>query len=49
MGAAVEAALRKNPSVAGIDGLTLSGFVQADMYVRQTSEDQLNTSTGASA
>ncbi len=45
--AAVEAALHKNPSVAGIEGLTLSGFVQADMYVRQSSEDQLNTSTGA--
>ncbi len=45
--AAVDAALLKSPRVLGIEGLTLSGFVQADMYVRQTSEDQLDTSTGA--
>jgi hypothetical protein len=45
--AAVEAALAKSPKVSGIEGLTFSGFIQADMYVRQTSEDQLNTSTGA--
>lgn len=44
---AVEAALQKAPKVAGSEGLTLSGFSQADMYVKQTSEDQLNTSTGA--
>jgi hypothetical protein len=40
-------ALKASPKVMGTDGLTLSGFLQADMYVRQTSEDQLNTSTGA--
>jgi hypothetical protein len=41
------AALKASPKVGGSDGLTLSGFLQADMYVRQASEDQLNTSTGA--
>jgi hypothetical protein len=45
--AAVAAALQQSPKVSGLDGLTLSGFVQADMYVKQASEDQLNTSTGA--
>jgi phosphate-selective porin len=45
--AAVAAALQKAPKVSGLDGLTLSGFIQADLYVKQTSEDQLNTSTGA--
>ena len=45
--AVVEAALQKAPKVSGIEGLTLSGFTQADMYVKQSSEDQLNTSTGA--
>jgi hypothetical protein len=45
--ASAEAALQKSPKVAGSDGLTLAGFIQADMYVKQTSEDQLNTSSGA--
>ena len=45
--AAVESALQRTPKVSGPDGLTLSGFIQADMYVKQSSEDQLNTSTGA--
>lgn len=45
--ATVAAALRDSPKVSGSDGLTLSGFLEADMYVRQSSEDQLNTSTGA--
>ena len=45
--AIVEAALQKQgPKVSGIEGLTLSGFLQADMYAKQSSEDQLNTSTG---
>lgn len=42
--AAVDAALQRSPKVAGIEGLTLSGFTQADLYIKQTSEDQLNTS-----
>jgi hypothetical protein len=46
-GAVVEAALRRAPRVSGLEGLTLSGIVQTDFYVKQTSEDQLNTSTGA--
>lgn len=45
--AAVEVALQRAPKVSGLDGLTLSGLVQTDLYVKQTSEDQLNTSTGA--
>ena len=45
--AAAEAALQKDPRVSGSDGLTLSGFMQNDFYIKQTSEDQLNTSTGA--
>jgi hypothetical protein len=45
--AAVDAALQDNPRVKGSDGLTLSGFIQSDMYVKQNSDDQLNTSTGA--
>jgi hypothetical protein len=44
---AAEAAVAKNPRVSGSDGLTLSGFMQNDYYVKQTSEDQLNTATGA--
>lgn len=44
--AIVDAALLAAPMVSGIRGLTLSGFTQADMYVKQSSEDQLNTSTG---
>jgi hypothetical protein len=43
----VESTLKNSPRVAGSDGLTLSGFFEADMYIKQTSEDQLNTSTGA--
>jgi hypothetical protein len=42
----IEASFQKNPKVSGLDGLKLSGFLQADMYVKQTSEDQLNASTG---
>ena len=45
--AVVEATLKNSPRVAGSEGLTLSGFFEADMYVKQNSEDQLNTSTGA--
>jgi hypothetical protein len=45
--ATVDATLTAHPRVSGSDGLTLSGFLQADMYVKQTSEDQLNTSSGA--
>ena len=45
--AAVAAELQKAPKVSGLDGLTLSGFIQADMYAKQSSEDQLNTSSGA--
>jgi hypothetical protein len=44
---AVAAELEKIPKVSAPDGLTLSGFIHADMYVKETSEDQLNTSTGA--
>lgn len=33
------------PSVAGVQGLSLSGFVQADLAIRQSSEDQVNSST----
>jgi hypothetical protein len=36
-----------NPAVSGSKGLWLSGFLQADLAFRQSSEDQLNTSTGA--
>jgi len=43
----LQAGLAAWPAVAGSEGLTLSGFLQADMYVRQSSEDQLNSSTGA--
>ena len=45
--AVVEATLKNSPRVTGSDGLTLSGFFQADMFVKQNSEDQLNTSTSA--
>ena len=45
--AAVESVLQTSPKVSGSEGLTLSGFVETDMYVKQSSEDQLNTSTGA--
>jgi hypothetical protein len=45
--AVVEATLKESPRVAGSDGLTLSGFFETDMYVKQNSEDQLNTATGA--
>lgn len=45
--AAAEAVLEKSPRVSGSEGLTLSGFMQNDFYVKQTSEDQLNISTGA--
>ena len=45
--AAAAAELANSPRVSGSDGLTLSGFMQNDFYVKQTSEDQLNTSTGA--
>jgi hypothetical protein len=45
--ALIDATLQKSPRVSGSDGLTLSGFLQSDMYVKQTSENQLNTSTGA--
>ncbi len=44
---AAAAELAKSPRVSGSDGLTLSGFMQNDFYVKQISEDQLNTSTGA--
>jgi hypothetical protein len=43
--AEVDAALKAER--AGRQWLTISGFVQADLNVNQTSEDQLNTSTGA--
>jgi hypothetical protein len=45
--AEVESAIKANPRVGGIEGLSLSGFVQADFTVKQTSEDQLNPSSGA--
>ncbi|MGD0837094.1 MAG: hypothetical protein ABSB49_10685 [Polyangia bacterium] len=44
--AVVEAAAQRAPKVAGIEGLTLSGFTQADLYLQQSSEDQLDPSTG---
>ena len=44
--AEVEAVLKANPRVAGVEGLSISGFVQADLNVKQTSQDQLNASTG---
>jgi len=43
----VENALKASPKVGGIEGLTLSGFLQTDYTVKQISENQLNTSTGA--
>jgi hypothetical protein len=33
------------PRVSGSEGLTLSGFAQVDLWFRQSSEDQLNSST----
>src|SRR6185369_3267053 len=45
--AAKAAAEEVPPSVrAARLGLSLSGFVQADLAIRQSSEDQLNSSTG---
>jgi hypothetical protein len=35
------------PSVSGNQGLALSGFVQADLSFRQSSQEQINSSTGA--
>jgi hypothetical protein len=43
----VDEALAANPSVSGSRGLSLSGFLQADLAFRQSSEDQINSSTGA--
>jgi hypothetical protein len=43
----VDGALAANPSVSGSRGLSLSGFLQADLAFRQSSEDQINSSTGA--
>lgn len=40
-------ALKIPPSVSGSQGLSLSGVVQADLAFRQSSEDQVNSSTGA--
>src|ERR1035437_7910143 len=45
--AAVESALKASQSVSGVEGLTLSGFVQTDLTSKQISENQLNSSTGA--
>ena len=45
--AEIEAALKTEPRLARLSWLTVSGFVQADLNVNQTSQDQLNTSTGA--
>jgi hypothetical protein len=45
--AEVEAALKANPQLARLEWLTVSGFVQADLNVNQTSQDQLNSSSGA--
>ena len=45
--AAVESALKASPSVGGVEGFTLSGFVQTDLTSKQISENQLNSSTGA--
>ncbi len=45
--AEIEAALKAEPRLARLSWLTVSGFVQADLNVNQTSQDQLNTSTGA--
>ena len=45
--ATVENALKASPKVGGIEGLTLSGFLQTDYTVKQISDNQLNTSTGA--
>ena len=39
--------LRDNPTIHALrDGLTLSGFLQADLAFRQSSEDEVNPSTG---
>ena len=45
--AEVEAALKADPRLTRNEWLTISGFVQADLNVDQTSQDQLNPSTGA--
>jgi hypothetical protein len=45
--AEIEAALKADPRLARMEWLTVSGFVQADLNVNQTSQDQLNPSTGA--
>ena len=45
--AAVETAVKASPGAGGLQGFTFSGFVQTDYTVKQTSEDQLNSSTGA--
>ena len=45
--AETEAALKANPQLARLAWLTVSGFVQADLNVNQTSQDQLNSSSGA--
>ena len=45
--AEVEVAVKADPRLTRLEWLTISGFVQADLNVRQTSEDQLNSSTGA--
>ena len=44
--AEIEAALKTEPRLARLSWLTVSGFVQADLNVKQTSQDQLNASTG---
>jgi hypothetical protein len=43
----VDEGLAANPSVVGVKGLSVTGFVQADLAFRQSSEDQINSSTGA--
>jgi hypothetical protein len=40
-------ALEAKPSVSGNKGLSLSGFIQSDLAFRQSSDDQLNSSTSA--
>ncbi len=40
-------ALKDAQNVTGSKGLSLSGFVQADLAFRQSSEDQLNSSTSS--
>jgi hypothetical protein len=45
--ATVENVLKASPKVRGIEGFTLSGFVQTDYTAKQISEDQLNPSNGA--